>query len=254
MNYAGFSSAVRTLVFWVLLVLLDSVMGGQVTSLFSKVGGSFVEKECLLSTVVPATTGMDLRRACSSICMLTASCSFFCSLTSTGTCALFKAFVAVRWQGHQVSTTGTKYDACYTSWGDPRDIVKTNSPFTYSTALTIYYPQFATDGYACVAPAYFVTGLYTNSFSQIDLQQTTRVQKVIAATAWPRHIIDMDVILSNTSDFNLGQKIGRVVGDTPAWSTYTIVTNSSVAGRYITFYQIAMNHHGYADIQIIPQP
>ncbi|XP_047736128.1 uncharacterized protein LOC125177781 [Hyalella azteca] len=184
------------------------------------------------------------------MCQQNTSCHFFCLVNGTGTCALFKAYVAVRWPGHPASASTTTYDACYTSWGDPRDIVKTNSPFTYSSVD--HSPSYATDGYACLSPKYFVTRNLPNSSSQIDMEYVTRVQKVIFATAFP--FTGMDVILSNTSDYSQGQNIGRLDVSTPEWSTYTLVTNTSAAGRYITLYQAATSYHGYAEIQVIPQP
>ncbi|XP_047739680.1 uncharacterized protein LOC125178897 isoform X1 [Hyalella azteca] len=241
-------------VFLLHLILLGCTAGSQVTTLFSKVRGNVVEYQCRLATRVPAsTTFLGLHSACSLMCQQTEDCRFFCTLESTGACALFKAFVAVRWQGHPTSGTSTTYDACYTSWGDPRDIVKTNSPFTFSSNSLAFPQRYATDGYACLVPySIFATNLETNSYSQIDLEQISRVQAVIVATSEITYIKDMDVLLSNTSDFTLGQKIGRVNGYTPYWSTYTINTNTSVAGRYITFYTAQYSIHGYADIQVIP--
>ncbi|XP_018007151.1 uncharacterized protein LOC108664963 [Hyalella azteca] len=242
------------------LLLLECATGILVSRRFSKIRGSFVEHHyCDLATpqVPTSTKFLGLRGACSLMCQNTADCRFFCLLESKGTCSLFSAYVAVRWQGHPPSPSGTAFDACYTSWGDPRDVVKTTSPFNYSSVYPGASTSFvhAIDGYACEEPGNrFVTIPGANCSSQIDLEQITRVQTVILATANGDYIEDMDVFLGNTTDFTLGQKIGRVDGRLPAWSTYTINTNTSVAGRYITFFMALPRYHGYAEVQVIPLP
>ncbi|XP_047739675.1 uncharacterized protein LOC125178896 [Hyalella azteca] len=235
-----------------LMTALACTTQAQVADFFFKVGGNIVKNECLLTTAVTASTRP--RVACSSLCLQKVNCHFFCIRNGNGLCALFKAFVAVRWPGHPASASTTTYDACYTSWGDPRDIVKTNSHFTYSSVWGSLDPKSATDGYACAAPAFFATQSQPNSFTQIDMELTTRVQTVIIATTLGSEMANMDVILSNTSDYNLGQKIGRVDGAPPHWSTCTIVTNTSVAGRYITTFWAATGYHSYAEIQVVPLP
>ncbi|XP_047738712.1 uncharacterized protein LOC125178593 [Hyalella azteca] len=242
------------------LIMLECATGVIVSRHFSKIRGSFVEPlHCDLTTPqVPASTKfLGPRRACGLMCQNTADCRFFCLLESKGTCSLFSAYVAVRWQGHPPSPSGTAFDACYTSWGDPRDVVKTTSPFNYSSVYPGASASFvhAIDGYACAETKNrFITELASNSSSQIDLEQVTRVQTVIVATANGDYIEDVDVFLGNTTDFTLGQKIGRVDGLVPSWSTYTINTNTSVAGRYLTFFMAPYSYHGYADMQVIPLP
>ncbi|XP_047740644.1 uncharacterized protein LOC125179233 [Hyalella azteca] len=253
MNSTRYSPVVHISAFMLLLMLVGGATGVLLSNHFSKVIGNVVNNECLLTTAVAAPVPLGLRGACSLMCQQNSSCHFFCFFKSNSTCALFRAFVAVRWQGHPVSASTTTYDACYTSWGDPRDIVKTNSPFAYSSILVAGSQSYATDGYACNPPIHFVTLRQSNSYTQIDMQKMERVHTVIVATAWPDHFSDLDVILSNTTDFNLGKKIGRVDGDTPSYSTYSFDTNTSVAGRYITFFQAPYDYHGFADIQLIPE-
>ncbi|XP_047736532.1 uncharacterized protein LOC125177914 [Hyalella azteca] len=240
--------------FLMLLVVLERATGLQVSNLFSKVLGTTIDNNCRLALQVPASTKfLGLRGACSLMCMQNKNCRFFCTLKSTGACALYSAYVAVRWPGQ----VGVTYDACYTSWGDPRDILKTNSPFNFSTNYPTFHDNYihATDGYSCSEiQNRFGTELRSNSYSQIDLEQITRVQTVIFATANLGFLEDVDVYLSNTSDFTIGEKIGRVDGKPPGWSSITISTNTSVAGRYITFFMAVNNYHGYAEIQIIPLP
>ncbi|XP_047737655.1 uncharacterized protein LOC125178291 [Hyalella azteca] len=241
--------------FLLLIIVLDCAASAKMSGHFYKVQGNVVDYGCSMSNSTTAEAGLDLSITCGSLCQRYVNCRFFCFIKSTGLCGMFTAYVAVRWPGHPAFASTTTYDACYTSWGDPRDIVKTNSPFTYSSNEMGSYPKYGTDGYACLTtPAYFSTLMTTNTFSQIDLEQTTRVQAVILVTAWIGLIQDMDVILSNTSDYNLGQKIGRVNGIAPAWSPYTIVTNTSTAGRYLTFFTAMYGFLGFAEVQVIPQP
>ncbi|XP_047737499.1 uncharacterized protein LOC125178245 [Hyalella azteca] len=243
--------------FLMLLVVLGRVTGSQVSGYFSKIRGNVVDKKnCFLKVL--ALSELQSQRPlmpCGLFCQQTANCRFFCTLKSTGQCALYSSFVAVRWQGDAPSSSTTTYDACYTSWGDPRDIVKTNSPFSYSSVYAALYETGGTDGYACSAGrSYFLSNNLPFSFSQIDMEQITRVKAVIFATSFASYNIVVDVFLSNTSDYSIGQKIGRVPDNPPPVSTITVDTNTSVAGQFITFVSAPAVFYGYGEVQVIPLP
>lgn len=150
----------------------------------------------------------------------------------TRRCVTFSEYVAIRWRG---STIGPFYTACYTSWGQVRDVLQVNNNVYVKTnnfaTPSLSYPLDGITG--CDSCLGYLSRQGNNNYYSVDLGGYVKVKKFIIATYRYQYFRNVFIYLGNSSDFEIGgvniYSLGSSDGN---YKVFKREISNPITGRY----------------------
>lgn len=155
---------------------------------------------------------------------------------------------------------GDLYDECYTNWGDPNDVIRTDTPHSGTPGKNdMLVSKNAFDGVGCGWPkgkrvTRYQADTGENSYLQIDLQIPRRIQEVTILVFRVFQFENVNIYLGNTNDYMNSSVYFQYATAKKNFSELVINGNSALEGRFLTFFKpdSTVNALGFFDLQVLP--
>lgn len=161
-------------------------------------------------------------------------------------------YVSHHWEGDD--NGDDVYSACYTSWGNPNNIVNENSIVTVSSEYggERWEPLnaingIATGGRTCLG---FSSAEQSDPYWQLDMVTPKTVKEVIIFSEYTIYIRDTVVYLGNSSSFQSNPIFGTA--EEKDFTSMSLTPAAVSVGRYLTLVKYTSSGYlVFCEIQVI---
>ena len=146
---------------------------------------------------------------------------------------LYNWFVAIRWTG---DATGTVYSACYTAWGNDRDVMTATTTVNAmpSSSISSVITNIRKGISYCDSCKFYESGTTADNFIYAYLESFVTVKKIVLLPHWANRLHNIDVYVGNSTDATSSENVFvATVNADVNFKEYVLVLTTPVSGHYV---------------------